>query len=144
MKIAQRKNTKTDIDSIDRALNLLVWKKDVFIRESSEKEYEKAIGNMAYCSVAHNRFRHPCQNRIATLADGSASDVHLRTDLPKNKPTVSFLKATTAYLTLRAVEYLPASKGRSAPHNLPMEPKGSPSEDYSTSASPFPVSQRNP
>ena len=44
MKIAQRKNTKTDIDSIDRALNLLVWKKDVFIRESSEKEYEKAIG----------------------------------------------------------------------------------------------------
>ena len=98
---------------------------------------------MAYCSVAHNRFRHPCQNRIATLADGSASDVHLRTDLPKNKPTVSFLKATTAYLTLRAVEYLPASKGRSAPHNLPMEPKGSPSEDYSTSASPLHVSQRN-
>ena len=44
MTIAQRKNTKTDIDSIDRALNLLVWKKDVFIRESSEKEYEKAIG----------------------------------------------------------------------------------------------------
>ena len=96
----------------------------------------------AYCSVAHNRFRHPCQNRIATLADGSASDVHLRTDLPKNKPTVSFLKATTAYLTLRAVEYLPASKGRSAPHNLPMEPEGSPSEDYSTSASPLHVSQR--
>ena len=44
MTIAQRKNTKTDIDSIDRALNLLVWKKDVFINESSEKEYEKAIG----------------------------------------------------------------------------------------------------
>ena len=44
MTIAQRKNTKAEIDSIDRALNLLVWKKDVFIRESSEKEYEKAIG----------------------------------------------------------------------------------------------------
>ena len=44
MTIAQRKNTKTDIDSIDRALNLLVWKKDVFIRESSEKEYGEAIG----------------------------------------------------------------------------------------------------
>ena len=44
MTIAQRKNTKTDIDSIDRALNLLVWKKDVFINESSEKKYEKAIG----------------------------------------------------------------------------------------------------
>jgi hypothetical protein len=44
MTIAQRKNTKTDIDSLDRVLNLLVWKKDVFINESSEKEYEKAIG----------------------------------------------------------------------------------------------------
>ena len=83
-----------------------------------------------------------CQNRITTLTDGSASDAHLRTDLPKNKPTVSFLKASTAYMALRAVEYLPASKGRSATHNLSMEPKGSPSEDYSTSASPLPVSQR--
>jgi len=44
MTIAQRKNTKTDIDSIDRVLDLYKWKKDVFIRESSEKEYEKAIG----------------------------------------------------------------------------------------------------
>jgi len=39
-----------------------------------------------------------CQNRITTLADGFASDAHLRTDLPKNKPTVSFLKASTAYI----------------------------------------------
>ena len=44
MAIAQRKNTKADIDSLDRALSLLVWKKDVSIRESSEKEYGKAIG----------------------------------------------------------------------------------------------------
>jgi hypothetical protein len=43
-----------------------------------------------------------CQNRITTLADGFASDAHLRTDLPKNKPTVSFLKASTAYMALRA------------------------------------------
>ncbi len=84
-----------------------------------------------------------CQNRITTLADGFASDAHLRTDLPKNKPTVSFLKASTAYMALRAGKYLPASKGRSATHNLSMEPKGSPSEDYSTSASPLPVSQRD-
>jgi hypothetical protein len=84
-----------------------------------------------------------CQNRITTLADGFASDAHLRTDLPKNKPTVSFLKASTAYMALRAGKYLPASKGRSATHNLSMEPKGSPSEDYSTSASPLPVSQRS-
>ena len=78
-----------------------------------------------------------CQNRITTLADGFASDAHLRTDLPKNKPTVSFLKASTVYMALRAGKYLPASKGRSATHNLSMEPKGSPSEDYSTSASPL-------
>ncbi len=50
-------------------------------------------------------------NRIATLADGVASDAHLRYDLPKNKPTVSLLKSRTAYMALRAVEYLPASKG---------------------------------
>ena len=42
-----------------------------------------------------------CQNRITTLADGFALDAHLRTDLPKNKPTVSFLKASTAYMALR-------------------------------------------
>ena len=41
-----------------------------------------------------------CQNRITTLADGFSSDAHLRTDLPKNKPTVSFLKASTVYMAL--------------------------------------------
>ena len=39
-----------------------------------------------------------CQNRITTLADGSASDAHLRTDLPKNRAIVLFLKASTAYM----------------------------------------------
>jgi len=39
-----------------------------------------------------------CQNRITTLTDGSASDAHLRTDLPKNRAIVLFLKASTAYM----------------------------------------------
>jgi hypothetical protein len=42
--IAQRKNTKTNIDSLDRILNLLNWKKDVFLNESSEKSYDKVVG----------------------------------------------------------------------------------------------------
>ena len=44
MTIAQRKNTKTNIDSLDRVLNLLNWKKDVFLNESPEKSYDEVVG----------------------------------------------------------------------------------------------------
>ncbi len=125
--------------------------------KSNAQYFSKALSNLGYTITSelasginviypHQNMRvarsfiedfGSCQNRITTLADGFAPDAHLRTDLPKNKPTVSFLKASTAYMALRAGKYLPASKGRSATHNLSMEPKGSPSEDYSTSASPL-------
>ena len=37
---------------------------------------------IAYCSAAHNKFRHPCPNRIATLADGLPQTP---TSVPKKK-----------------------------------------------------------
>ncbi len=38
---AQRKNLKSDIDTLDRILYLLRYKQSVFIEESSEKDLEK-------------------------------------------------------------------------------------------------------
>ena len=40
---AQRKNLKSDIDTLDRMLDLINYKKDVFVEYSSENELEKLV-----------------------------------------------------------------------------------------------------
>ena len=66
--------------------------------KSSMKMNEKE----AYSAALIIDFRHPCpKSNRKPRGDYKASNAHLRTDLPKNKPTVSFLKASTAYMALR-------------------------------------------
>jgi hypothetical protein len=38
---AERKNIKSDIDTLDRILHLLRYKQSVFIEESNDKDFEK-------------------------------------------------------------------------------------------------------
>ena len=71
------------------------------INDVCSAKYQIEIFN-AYSAALIIDFRHPCpKSNRKPRGDYKASNAHLRTDLPKNKPTVSFLKASTAYMALR-------------------------------------------
>ena len=52
---AQRKNLKSNIDTLDRMLDLINYKKDVLVEYSSESELEKLVDYVNKIKVKRSR-----------------------------------------------------------------------------------------
>ena len=64
---AQRKNLKTDIDTLDRILDLINYKKDAFVEYSSESDLEKVIDyvNKTKAKIEKKRQSLPIGHRFS-------------------------------------------------------------------------------
>jgi hypothetical protein len=63
---AQRKNLKTDIDTLDRILDLINYKKDAFVEYSSESELKKLVDyvNKTKANIEKKRQSLPIGHRF--------------------------------------------------------------------------------
>ena len=63
---AQRKNLKSDIDTLDRILDLINYKKDAFVEYSSESELKKLVDyvNKTKVKIKKKRQRLPIGHRF--------------------------------------------------------------------------------
>ena len=64
---AQRKNLKTDIDTLDRILDLINYKKEAFVEYSSESELKKLIDyvNKTKAKIENKRQSLPIGHRFS-------------------------------------------------------------------------------